>query len=519
MGYKKNIIGLSIFLLVFLLGLSTTSYASYLDLDELKNIIYNSVTNFNTNPDNQFKEALDNFDYTNVESILDLNYVYVYSDILDALPTTNSKIGIATIYGVNTDTKLSTTTNKYTKGYYTIRYNFVTGEMDYGLGTIFNSEQYISQNGDRLQDCRYNELPLYSGTSGNVTVTLEIGFHPDGIEDGIFSPSQDPEMTFIPISPVGAENVRIENNVGIDCLAVEKNSTYKSMKFGDLYVPSYYYITNINIVWWYYNRGTNRWLHKYILQEDGDDLTPSAYRSSIVNFKWEESFKDGDTTIIRYSVWINRDFVINDTIYQIAVIGTKFKDGSAKYVGQNYFIKSSNTTIVDGVLDVDYLRNTPYGDEYNQIVGDIASKVDELDDLTNSITAGIGNGLIGASGDWYPLNSLASGDDILGTAQLWGFRNYSNLYWDGIYQLLSNTFTVLGQTGSVDLDVSFHGYQKVISSDDIASPPNTIRDFISYCMITFTLIAIYKHFSKKIENIQAADTSKIKHEADDSNLM
>lgn len=511
MGNKKNIIVLSMLLLVFLLGLSTTSYASNFSETDFKNIIANAFTGFGTrdNSETIINNVFANTSYIN--RLLDYqdSYEYLYIDEY-GLPTNRIDF-----YFSNDDTFH----NYHSGSYYYFKSN---GRYTLSINNngVFNSPYDNISSSVSIKNVSYlvyADRPFYTASSGG-SIYQEAGwFNRDFTEDIYFA--NDPEMTFTPINPVGAEAIRVEDNVGIDCIGVEKNSTYKSMKFGDLYVPSYYYITNINVLWWYYNRGTDRWLYKYILQEDGDDLTPSAYRSSIVNFKWEDSYKENETTIIHYSVWINRDFVINDTIYQIAVIGTKFKDGSPKYVGSNYFIKSSYTTVVDGILDTDYIKNTPYGDEYNNTVGDIADKVDDLDDLTNSITAGIGNGLIGASGDWYPLNSLASGDDILGTAQLWGFRNYTNLYWQGIYQLLTNTFTVLGQSGSVDLDVSFHGYQKVISSDDIVSPPAVIKDFISLCMVTFTMIAIYKHFNKKIENIQAADTSKIKNEADDSNLM
>lgn len=124
-------------------------------------------------------------------------------------------------------------------------------------------------------------------------------------------------------------------------------------------------------------------------------------------------------------------------------------------------------------------------------------------------------------GDWSSLAGLVgSGDSIINTANLWGFRNYSNAYWDSLYTMLSRTFTVLSQTGDVTLNLSFHGTYYSLSTSQISPPPATIRNFTGFALTTFCMIALYKYCSKSIEKIKMVDTSNIKQEANnDSDLM
>ena len=516
---KKGFIGLGTLLLVLLLGLHTTSYAQSFSTLELKNIMYNCLTNFGEHDAQTVRDAIDN--YNGWETLSAYTEDYTYVSIVRNIETntliTSGNYDLQIVLN-NNGTKKSTVTQFYCNAYYTIRYN--NGVITDSLGGG-NLNTYIYQNGYNVNSWRYNDLPFYNSTSSSATtITLESGWHPSNIDEGPYQPAPSHELIrFTPIPKV--HDVYVGQNLDIYTYGVNQNNTYKSMKFGDLYVPSGYYITRVDSTYLYFERASETWKEKILLQEVGSDITLSNYSRTITNFKWENY--DSSTYTIDYSAWINREYLHANCMYTFTFSGYYLDESDPFYIEYIFYIIDSNTVLTGTLgdeLDPSFLITGPYADEYAGDIDDLNDKVDENADLVDAIGQGLDGSLRPASGDWFPLNNLSSGDSLLGTAQLWGFRNYANGYWDSLYAVFSNTTYTLQQTGNVQLSVSFHGYTKVLNSSDFTTPSGDLKTFISSALVMCTMFAVYKLFSRKIEKIKRADLTDIKNEAkDDSDLM
>lgn len=528
---KKNIIGLSMLLLVFLLSLSTTAYADVyreFEYTDLKNFLYNGlISRGNTIESSEaYVASLTDLQYREVaEALNTYDYcivAYGYSCLEIRAGNTNYTSGTnLCTYLRNDGSQIINNSMTYTYGvqmyfagnragqviearYGTIQINYIPQNLFYSSYDIFNGNYNGAASGTAP---KIGEPPIYKNTSGFFS--------------GIYQPEpDDPELYFEPIAPLGYRDFTVGQNLGLVVRGVTKNNTYSSMKFGDLYVPSYYYIKDIEVVWYYYNKNTGNWLGKYMLHEYGDDLTPDNYRSTIFNFKFEESYKENDTTIVHYSLWGNRNYVLENCVYQFEIQSTKFKDGLLEFDGNAFYILDNNTVIGEnGVLDTGFLDTGPYSDEYLNDVNDVAKKVDELDDLINGVETGIGNLFIPESGDWFPLNQLASGDDLLNTALGWGFKNYDNPYWTALYGLMESILQTLTRTGNVEITFTLNGTNYTYNSDYVRLPDGPLKTWLSLATTFLFVVAIYRLFNRKLEKIKMADSTVLKYSAEDSNLL
>ena len=164
-------------LLTLLLGTCGTCYATSFSAGELKNVWYNSLTNFGQHDSEIVTSALNSFNFEPYAQYTS-NYTYVYL----ITPIYTSSLNSSSYYNfeialTNDATKKSQANYYYCNAYYTLRYR--NGEITTGLGGVVN--KYIQQNGYTTASYRFNDLNLYNA-NGN-TVTLTNGWHPSNIDE------------------------------------------------------------------------------------------------------------------------------------------------------------------------------------------------------------------------------------------------------------------------------------------------------------------------------------------------
>lgn len=180
---KKILINiLSILLFTLLLGCFTHTYATEFSENQLKNIAYNSLTNFGTNLMSETKSMLDTLDLSSVASkTYDYDYIYISMNIRDSESIPNANVYMVVYYS-NDSSKYSTINSIRCKEY--VRINFKNYSPVITWNTL-NSETNIAQNGYDLDSWRFNDLDFYQTASGG-SITLLNGWHPSNIDEAIY---------------------------------------------------------------------------------------------------------------------------------------------------------------------------------------------------------------------------------------------------------------------------------------------------------------------------------------------
>lgn len=376
MGKKNIFIGLSTLLLVLLLGLFTRTYADTYRIwtdDDVKNVIYNYYTSYR------------NLGETNTTNFIENNQTTIET-LVDKLNNT-TKIVICSINNYGLVFQFPVAGNP---GYYIANNglqinNRAQGDISYYLGWNSLSVSTRTNLAD-FSSWKFNENFLYTtlDIKQNNAVKYAKGYYaPTLMFDGPYAPVED-GIRFIPY-PTKISDVYIAQNYNLTAYGCSKYNTYKQTIFGDLIQPPGYLIDEINVTMAYYNRGKSKWVEKFLLLETGEDLVPSNYKSSIANFKWQNY--DSSTYTITFRALIDNEYVHDDCLYFFTFIGAD-SSGTPFYIEQAFYIIGSNTIITDGTLDISFLTNGDYSNEYANDLNELASKIDDQNDLINAVEQG-----------------------------------------------------------------------------------------------------------------------------------
>ena len=450
---KKKVIGLSTLLLVLLLGLFTTSYATDITLNQLKNFCVNvgikqgiSQSNMQNWVDNSSAFAFLETNLTN--KLKNSSYqlyilsggfnVYVY--VFDY--SINNKIVVRNTSDVDITTSGSGT-------YYQVRVNDNTWSYS---GNANNQNYNVTKNG-----LYYSELNMYNGWGSTIWRSAPVYWTDSSIFDG---PYQD-SLPFTFISEVGLGTVSY-NNYDYTLFEVP----YGDLLLGQLYVPSGTIVNYQDIINYYW-----RWNNWQTRELDSSNI----YLQLISN-------DDGD---LSFNVKLKSDYIYPNTYYQY--IWSDHTTEPYQITDGGCYIKDIHTVIVNGVVDPYQTFSGDYLDEYNNDLEN-QDMQQNLQDQTDQ--------LLDSSEVDSILGGFSSSGDIL---DAFGYSPIENPFVVVIRNVFVGLNDVLLGSGNQTLDLSSFGMQLVLHSEDFVLPDNIITTFIHLVCNGFFVYGLYKYGFKLIQ--------------------
>lgn len=475
MSKKKYLIILFTFLLVLLLGLSSTSLGwSYdLSVSDIRNI----------NETLGSVQVNENF-YTKCQQLLDLDYDCYFYTVYDSKKS-------ARLVGWYDDAVQTNSTNVYcslnaTTGNYGYCSQYNKGNVNYtgiATGTLafrFNSGWtnqnywFVSGNYRNLENTMLREIPYQS-------VNILILNEPTNFE---FINTQNYRLVQVQTQAEGY-------------LYYDIPSAWTNQVIGTLNKSIF-----CNRIWYRasaYNKNTNQFeiiadnvtLWQY---SDGNNIS-NFYNTDITSTYWSSVI---DMNLYRlknccvYLFFEHSNVNGSDLIVPIYVSDTNTR----------YSVATGGGLIVsaDDTFSGDYLNK--YDNDINNVVNeqpinDIANSVDNIND---SITSTEGSDDL--------INSYLSGDIDSWSSDL-GYHPFENPFTSFLYNLVVNVYDALTRRGNVVLNLNHHNTTGwVINTDDFITPNSPLKNLIKWSMIFFYLYGNYKFFHYLLTLIETAKIDK-----------
>lgn len=470
---KKNFIGLSILLLVLLLGLSTTCYARELSSNDVKNFCLNYYKFLNGN--NNVSDFISFLNSTESNNNIDgwverINRDNFYSSNRWLLTGVN---GFVCLWYVNgSDQQMRDHHPYYYDGSVYVNTSYYTG---YQRRLSIGERQWYAfvQTGQQQVNSNfiYTDMNIYTNSQGN-TIKWGIGYeNPSNVLNGEFV---DDYFTFllspsIPTITINGDSVPYFNFDGN-----QANDFY----LGVLGLAQNYYDSELFEYRYYQGKWKLNKITK--IQNIGEE----------------------DQNLI--SVTLNGKYFASNTLYSLQM--NPDPDSDFAPYSQPFFIKDRHTSITNGALDLD---NTFSGDYYNNYNNDT-----NTNDIINSITDG------NPDSELAPIETMLSGDaqDVANNFGFWsaiGPNLFPSNIYNRIYDRMKMVTDVLYDSGDVYFDFSMHGETPTrIHSSDIYLPNGVLKTFISTFLIAGTCWLVWKQFYSYYELITTGNLILLFHDID-----
>ena len=94
------------------------------------------------------------------------------------------------------------------------------------------------------------------------------------------------------------------------------------------------------------------------------------------------------------------------------------------------------------------------------------------------------------------------------------YDNYSNSYFDLLYNFYRNILTTLTSSGNVTLPISYRNFNMVLNSSDYFVPNSTLKTLVTTILIVWCVFLIYQDLDKQYRHIRQFEISKFLHDTD-----
>ena len=236
------------------------------------------------------------------------------------------------------------------------------------------------------------------------------------------------------------------------------------------------------------------------------DLSNTAYQSNrYLNVVRNSNFTN-------YSLSVKQPYLYTNVMYIYTIYYRDYDEPSnvAHELNYRFYVANSDTVITNGTIDttVSFPDYPSYIGQWGNLSTD-QNNNNNTDLIIANINSGdnlINNTILDDSQVIGQLNDFVSGD-IDNIGQKLGFQNLSNPYSIVIYGFISDVCSALTSTGNVSFNYSMHGESPTtINSDDIYLPNGVLKTFISMVLVFITIYFIYYRFKVLVDDLTSGDS-------------
>ena len=448
---KKKVIGLSILLLVLLLGLSTTTYASgYVITNDDIDLIVNYYESSNTYKDqiksnlhNKLRNVYNNFDTAivvvdySVQNGSMNSYTIVGFDSSHVVSISNSKnINYMSLVLTSNTRVMKTGCYIDYQGYHNNYSDNNVSGVTFGTGSQLRTRYLLiptDLNG-KFTDAPWQSTDILTFDYFEFIVNTDV-------MSGTAKIYGDTSMTDYYLVPYNAYSVRL-------------GSLYESKNLDNIVKRKYRYSQ------------ANRDFE--LIKEYVSNVNDSNFYLSGDGYLHVYEYYQPDTT--EFIIFTAKDSVFDQIVVPI-------------------YYTTRNTNIVNGYINLD---NTFSGDYYNNYNND-------------QNTQAIINNTNNDSEVDTTLNEFISGD-YQDVANKFGFKLFTQEYYDFIYYTVTEIVDVLTESGDVYFDYSMHGETPTrIYASSFTTPNGTLKTFLQMFLISCTVYAFYKYIADLLELISTGN--------------